>query len=61
MKKYRVSIPTVIWYDYLIEAEDEAEAEDKAYDLYIDLPDDVLMTDGSEDNDILDAYVEEVE
>lgn len=61
MRKYTVSIPTVIWYDIEVEAEDCSDAEIKAHDIFVTVTDDDLMSKGSEDNDLLDAYVEEVE
>lgn len=61
MRKYTVSIPTVIWYDIEVEAEDYSDAEIKARDIFVTVTDDDLMSKGSEDNDLLDAYVEEVE
>lgn len=61
MKKYEVTVPTVINYTFTVEAEDMSEAIDIAYDLYVGLTDEELMTNGSEVEDILDCYVEEVE
>lgn len=61
MKKYEVTVPTVINYTFTVEAEDMSEAIDIAYDLYAGLTDEELMTNGSEAEDILDCYVEEVE
>lgn len=61
MKKYEVTVPTVINYTFTVEAEDMSEAIDIAYDLYVGLTDEELMTNGSEAEDILDCYVEEVE
>lgn len=61
MRKYTVSIPTVIWYDIEVEAEDYSDAENKARDIFVTVTDDDLMSKGSEANDLLDAYVEEVE
>lgn len=61
MKKYEVTVPTVINYTFTVEAEDMSEAIDIAYDLYAGLTDEELMTNGREAEDILDCYVEEVE